>query len=258
MPEAPESKYLALKLKKLVLGKNFTKIISNTKTKRNLPNISKIIDINSKGKIIYIQTKDYYVHMHMGLTGWLIENKPRIYKYVLQFGRKKIYLQDQRRFSKIDIYDKDDHEKELDKIGDCVFCKNFTLESFSNKIKKFKRNISSLLLDQNIFAGIGNYIRNEALYIARISPKRNSKDLNDNEIKKLYHAIKFVIYSNLFDWLKDEIKIPPNLKKLAPKKLSIPYRMRVYARDKDNYGRKITFVKNMNGRKTFYVKSIQK
>lgn len=260
MPEGPEIKYLELMTNKIIINKQFTKITSNTKTTRNLPSKSKIINTGSKGKIMWIQTNKYYVHLHMGLTGWIVEEEPRIYKYILHFGNKKLWIQDQRRFSSVNIYiTEEEHNKALNKTGLCTFCIDFTFDKFVETIRKYKRNISALLLDQKIFAGIGNYIRNDALYVSKISPKRNSKNLTDKELKKLYDSIRYVMYSNLFDWLElNDIKIPTNLQKISPTKLSVPYEMKVYGREKDNNGKTIKFIKNYAGRKTYYVPSIQK
>ena len=254
MPEAPEAKYLELMLRKAVLGKKILKITSNTKTTKNLPKPSKVVDSGSRGKIFWLKTEDYWVHLHMGLTGWLTFWEPKIYKYVLHFDGIDVWLKDQRRFSRIDIFKTDtDHKKALGKIGTCIFCPDFTLEKFKELLGNGKRNISAFLLDQKKLAGVGNYIRNDALYIAGISPKRKINDLTDTEKKKLYEAIMFVIYSSLKTWLEDEnIPIPSRLSKLAPKRLSVPYRMRVYDREVDQAGRKIK--KEMfAGRKTFWV-----
>ena len=91
MPEGPEVNINAAFLKSKFINKNFTKIISNTKSIRELPNVSKVVDVFSDGKFIIIQTNDYYVYIHFGITGWFTQDKPRIYKYILQFENSKIY-----------------------------------------------------------------------------------------------------------------------------------------------------------------------
>lgn len=264
MPEGPEAKYLELFLRNKILGYQFDKIVSNTKTIRKLPQKSKVIDTGCKGKILWLRTKDYWVHLHMGLSGWLVEEKPRIYKYVLYFKKGKqekvFYLSDRRRFSRIDIHQKLlDHNKSLEKLGICLFCPQFTLDNFLSQIGNSSRNVSAFLLDQTKIAGIGNYIRNDALYIARINPRRKLSTLSSTEIKKLYNAIKFIVFSNLLTWLDDEnLKTPSLINKLSPKKVSVPYRMRVYGREVDQAGRKVKFVKSIAGRRTYFVPQIQK
>ncbi len=260
MPEGPEIKYLELLLNDLVYNKTFLNITSNTKTIKNIPSKSKVIDTGSKGKVLWLQTKHYYVHIRMGLTGWIVDQEPKIYKYILHFNGINLWLKDRRRFSSINIFlTKEDHIKELDKLGIDILTKDFTLDIFKEKVSNSKRNISALLLDQKIFSGIGNYIRNDVLYIAKILPQRNSKTLTNKEIEDLYNAIRFVSYSNIIDWLRsNSLKIPKEIKNSKPKNLLVPYEMFVYGKDKDKFNNKIKYDKSIAGRKTYYVTNIQK
>lgn len=67
---------------------------------------------------------------------------------------------------------------------------DFTLEYFKEKVKKRDKNIKTLLLDQDVVAGIGNIYADEILHAARINPSRRARSLNDDELKKLYDSIK--------------------------------------------------------------------
>lgn len=258
MPEGPEILISSAFLKQFVKGKNFTKITSNTKTKRNLPKKSKVINIYSYGKLIIIQTKDYFVHVHFGITGWLVRKKPRIYKYILHFGNYKFYLQDTRRFSSIKILNEKKHNDELNKLGIDILSENFTLNNFIKLTQNKKQNICSFLLDQKKLPGLGNYIKNEVLYLSKVSPLRKVSDLSNSEIKKIYNNIRFVSFSNVVDWFNEyEINLPKNIKKLLPKKLKVPYEYYVYEREYDDKNNKVIFNKTHCGRRTFYVEEIQ-
>ena len=72
----------------------------------------------------------------------------------------------------------------------------------SNAIKKIqaegKAFICDLLLDQNIFSGVGNIIKNEALYRARIHPLSTTANLPLSKLKLLIMETR--AYS--FDFLK--------------------------------------------------------
>ena len=259
MPEGPEACILANYLRYSIKNKNFTSITSNTKTTRNLPKESKVLDVYSKGKVIIIKTEDYYIHIHLGITGWLLDDKPKIYKYILHFENRDFYLGDTRRFSSIKILNnEEDNNKELNKTGVDILSENFTIEYFKNKIKSKKANICAVLLDQKIFAGLGNYIKNDALYLAKISPKRKTNAIEDQELDLLFEKIKFVTFSNLYDWFDSyELKVPKKIKELKPEKIKKNYKFYVYNREKDNKGNPVTYIKNLCGRRTFYVESIQ-
>lgn len=259
MPESPEIFYLKEKIKKKIKNKKILELISNTKTKVNLPKPSKVIDVDSKGKILWIETQDYYIHFHMMISGWLVFEEPRIYKYKFVFDNTDIYIDDRRRFSKVKIFKtKKDHLDDINKLGIDLLRTNITEKHFSDIILSYDKNISALLLDQTIFSGIGNYIRNEALYLAHIHPKRKASSLNDKEINKLYEKLKYVIFSNLYEMLKDDkLDIPKDIKSIAPKNLQYPYKYRVYEKEKDPYGNKVSFG-IIAGRKTYFVSKIQK
>lgn len=258
MPEGPEILINSAFLNEIVKSKNFTKITSNTKTKRDLPKKSKVINISSYGKVIIIQTNDYYVHVHFSITGWLVRRKPRIYKYILHFGNYKFYLQDTRRFSSIKILNENKHKTELDKLGIDILTENFTFKHFMQLTENKKQNICSFLLDQKKFAGLGNYIKNEVLYLSKISPFRKVNNLSKLELKRIYNNIKFVSFSNVVEWFNEyEINIPNKIKKLLPKRLKVPYEYYVFEREYDNKNNKVIFNKTHCGRRTFYVKEIQ-
>ncbi|MEL6179564.1 MAG: DNA-formamidopyrimidine glycosylase family protein, partial [Myxococcota bacterium] len=52
-----------------------------------------------------------------------------------------------------------------------------------------RRAIKVALLDQAVIAGVGNIIASESLWSARIHPGRSSRELNDDELRRLGEAI---------------------------------------------------------------------
>lgn len=75
-------------------------------------------------------------------------------------------------------------------LGPEPFGEEFTLEYFKKAVKERKKNIKTLLLDQDVVAGIGNIYADEILHAAGINPARPAESLNGNELEKLYHSIK--------------------------------------------------------------------
>ena len=54
------------------------------------------------------------------------------------------------------------------------------------RLKKRKKAIKAILLDQSLFAGIGNWLADEILFQSRISPHHLASDLSMAQIKKLH------------------------------------------------------------------------
>ncbi len=65
-----------------------------------------------------------------------------------------------------------------------------------NRFKALLREKSSMiktaLMNQNLISGIGNVYADEILFHSRIHPKKNTKELSDIQIKKLYNNMKKV------------------------------------------------------------------
>jgi formamidopyrimidine-DNA glycosylase len=53
-----------------------------------------------------------------------------------------------------------------------------------------KGTIKPLLLNQSFLAGVGNIYADEALWLARIDPRRQASTLNRDEVEALYEAIR--------------------------------------------------------------------
>ncbi|MCA9947498.1 MAG: hypothetical protein KC449_28660, partial [Anaerolineales bacterium] len=51
-----------------------------------------------------------------------------------------------------------------------------------------RRRLTSLLLDQGFLAGLGNYLRSEVLFVARVHPDLRPMDCTDTQIEALAEA----------------------------------------------------------------------
>ena len=266
MPEAPEVKYLSLYLQHELIKPQpyrctFIKIDSNTKSVVDLPECVKVMDITTYGKVMTIETvasdlSPIYINIHLGLTGWLRKSKPKIYKYVLNFKlendaetiKKKFYLSDTRRFSKIWITN-----EPIDKTVIEIFDPKFTKDLFYETLRAKKKNICAALLDQKLFVGIGNYIKNDALFQSRISPFKRCNELTKHQLYCLHKNILIISYSSLFSQCGYRCI---DVHSIDDTQLMIPYRFIVY--DQTMYqNEQVTFVRHF-GRKTYYVESLQK
>ena len=67
------------------------------------------------------------------------------------------------------IEPENDHNKIISKLGIDIFERDFTLNNFKNIINSKNVILASLLLKQDIMCGIGNYIKNECLYMTNLN-----------------------------------------------------------------------------------------
>lgn len=85
----------------------------------------------------------------------------------------------------------------LDELGPEPLEPEFTYECFLGRLHRRTGMIKPLLLDQKVIAGIGNVYADEALFRARIHPKRKANTLKEAELKRLYTAIGEVLRAGI-------------------------------------------------------------
>ena len=118
--------------------------------------------------------------------------------------------------------------------------------------------LAGYLLKQEYFCGIGNYIKNEVLYMGSLKAKIKTSELNEDQINKLYHNILFVAYSNLIEMLKNsnvEKYLDKSKSRFMPNKLEIPYHYKIYGRETTDDGKKVFKIK-VSGRDTYCIKEL--
>ncbi len=107
----------------------------------------------------------------------------------------RIVFTDHRRFGLMTLAD-------TDKLGEHKLFKGLGPEPLSDEfdaahlaaaLRGKKTPIKSALLDQRVIAGIGNIYACEALYHARISPKRLAGSISRERVRALAQAIKKVL-----------------------------------------------------------------
>jgi formamidopyrimidine-DNA glycosylase len=111
---------------------------------------------------------------------------------------------DVRKFAKIVL---DDTQKinalsEIKKLGVDALSQQFTFAKFSEILNRNSakgrsafggKTIGSVLMNQELIAGIGNIYRSEILYAANVLPHRKISSLKRDEIKKIYKHIAVIL-----------------------------------------------------------------
>ena len=193
MPELPEVEITKEKLKKLINKKiigfwtDLPKAILNLKKNSISKDIlnQKIKDIKRKGKAVLIYLKknknekilpSKYVHLKILLN-----------------DKSELWFEDQRKFGTIWYGSEKDvlNQKYFKNLGKDA--KNINFNDFYKIISEKNASIKSALLNQKNLSGLGNAYSDEALWLSKIHPKQITKNLNKNEIKKLWKAIKMVL-----------------------------------------------------------------
>lgn len=187
MPEGPSILFLKNKIQRYK-GKTVSEASGYNEMDKSKMTNNKLLDIETYGKNLLFVFKDFFVGVHLGLFGSMLVNKRKKVNasFALHFGDSEInfYVAKTKLYegkpSDIFNFKTDILKKEFDP--------EFILEEL--KTKHDNEMIGDVLMDQNLFAGVGNIIRIEALYHAKIHPESLVKQIPE---KKLIFLLKMII-----------------------------------------------------------------
>ena len=119
--------------------------------------------------------------------------------------------------------------------------------------KSQTKTLAGILMNQKKFCGIGNYLKSEILYAAKLSPHRTLESLTSDDITTLFHQSKKIIqasYDNGGGSAGD-------FSDLNKKKGSYKFQFQVYGRTHDPLGNKVKKETTQDKRTTHWVPTVQ-
>ncbi len=149
------------------------------------------------GKYLLIKIDPQYLIMHFGMTGDLeyFENatdEPKYTKVLFQFtnGHFLSYIS-QRMFGHLDLTNSLEDFLDKKNLGPDAY--KMSYDDYKTTLGRRSAIMKSALLNQSIFAGIGNIYSDEILFQSKLNPKRKINTLDENELKELFQNIKKVL-----------------------------------------------------------------
>lgn len=225
MPELPEVETVRRGLQKLIVNKIIRTVSSDNP--RSFPNSAidvdnflinaGVIGVRRRAKVLMIDlSTEYTLVIHLKMTGQLVfvdktsrfgaghpndslvNNLPdKSTRVTFEFtDGSHLYFNDQRKFGWVRLLPTIEvpNIDFMKKVGPEPLEDNFTLDNFISRFKRRARtNIKAALLDQTVIAGVGNIYADEALWGAKIHPKRLVSSISDYEFSKLYDEVRSVM-----------------------------------------------------------------
>lgn len=272
MPEAAEVKIIVDGLKELlidkiivkveVLGGKFNKLpIKGLEDLQTLLPVS-LKQVECKGKLIYgtltnTNKGSIYLWSSLGMSGFWTskELKHNHFVFITDTG-ERIYYNDARRFGNLLFVKREELVEKLEVLGVDILGDSYPgiQDVVLEKFKRYpKRNICQALMNQEVLSGVGNYIKAEALYKAKISPWKTISELTDKQILNLYKHCSniakeaYLLKGNSFKSFKD---VEGNTGGYSDKLI-------VYKRETDPHGNKIIKEETPDGRNTYWCPKVQ-
>lgn len=140
-----------------------------------------------------------WLTLHFGMTGALHfvpgpDQEPPYTRVRLDFkGDGCLAYTNKRMLGRVGLTDDAGDFIAEEKLGPDALDRRFDLAAFKAAVGGAKRDIKSVLMDQEIIAGIGNIYSDEILFAARLDPATRADTLSPNEIKQLYAAMRKVL-----------------------------------------------------------------
>ena len=208
MPELPEVEILARHLRPLLTGKIIRTVevrrekvlypTSLTRFKKILRG-AKFLGLQRRGKYLLFELrplnsrKNFFLLGHLGMTGRMYlasksEPLPKHAAVIFNLGRRNFIYEDTRYFGRLTL-----DISAAEKLGPEPWDKIFSPEQFREKLKNSRQPVKMKLLDQSLVAGVGNIYASEALFRARISPRRPARKISAAGAEKLLAAIRAVL-----------------------------------------------------------------
>lgn len=197
MPEGPS----IVILKESLLPFKGKKIVSASgNSKIDIPKLEglKIVDFKSWGKHFLICFKGFYLRIHLLMFGTyrINERKDAPPRLSIQFknGEVNFYT---CSIKLIENQVNEDYDWETD-----VLNKEWNAKKAQKVLKaQPKINVCDALLDQSIFSGVGNIIKNEVLFRIKVHPDSIIGNLPPKKLKELINQTSTYSYE-FYEWKK--------------------------------------------------------
>jgi formamidopyrimidine-DNA glycosylase len=140
-----------------------------------------------------------WLGIHLGMTGRLeagdAEREPTPYdhfKLTMKNGRELVFV-DPRQFGRVQFWDEPGVPAWWAKIPSPILSQEFTVKKLTNYLKRRQRApIKAVLLQQEAFPGIGNWMADEVLWRAGFHPAALAGKFGPLAMKKLHRTLKEV------------------------------------------------------------------
>ena len=207
MPELPEVETISRDLRQELVGRSITGAVVAWEGCVDRPSADafceqivgqRIEKVGRRGKfLVFTLSGGKHLLAHLRMTGSLLLKRasepwgPHA-RLALQLddGRELRFV-DVRKFAR--LYLVEQSEEVVGDLGPEPLREGSSLSHFRNLFRNRRGMVKPLLLNQRFIAGLGNIYVDEALFRAKIHPRRRADSLTAKELGRLYEAIRGVL-----------------------------------------------------------------
>jgi formamidopyrimidine-DNA glycosylase len=213
MPELPEVEAVRRALHPLVAGKRIARcsVVHPIAVRPHSPGAfsravagQTILSVRRRAKYLLLELDRGWLVVHFMLDGQLTlmppaERAPHSCVRLALESRSQSVLGfvDPRHFGRMRYTDSLERMPGLRRLGVEPLSSRFTTTALAGLLRASHRPLKLFLMDQSRIAGLGNIYSGEALWRARLSPRRPAHRLAPREIRALHKAIVAVLRAAL-------------------------------------------------------------
>lgn len=156
-------------------------------------------DAHGKKLLFYLQRESkVWLGLHLGMTGklWVapVGYEAQKHDHLVLFQRDRVLVfSDSRQFGGVELAVGEDAPAWWRELPPAILSPEFTEEHLTRFLQRHRRPaIKGVLLMQEGFPGLGNWMADEILWRAGIKPVRPAGSLSAGEREALFQAVRFV------------------------------------------------------------------
>lgn len=183
---------------------------------RTLPG-ARLLSSEARGKqMVFRFSKGAWIGIHLGMTGELRREPPRYTSgkhdhFILRLRKQTLVFADARQFGRVLFHRGEAAPEWWSRLPPALNSQSFTFERMVTFLRRHtKAPIKAVLLRQEGFPGIGNWMADEILWRAKIHPALPTGQIAAREARELWRAIQFVCRGALRIVSKDYSDPPPS------------------------------------------------
>jgi formamidopyrimidine-DNA glycosylase len=206
MPELPEVETIRRELAPHVVGRSLGEAWAFPHPKF-LPALdaagATVVGVDRRGKYLLLGLHDTReLVIHLGMTGSLRivpggsgPEDPYLRAWWELDDGDRLEFRDVRRFGRLAVVDAGQYQGTLGVQGPDALDPTLTAEDLWRSLRASRRAVKTQLLSQRPLAGVGNIYADEALWLARIHPRRRS--VSRRQAAELLDALRQVLIAGL-------------------------------------------------------------
>jgi formamidopyrimidine-DNA glycosylase len=248
MPELAEVEFFRRRWAEAATGERVVRVLTHDQKKllrkldapkfRRALTGAKLLSSETAAKqMLFHFSGDVWLGIHLGMSGELSVAKPdhapgKHDHLVIVTTRHALVFNDPRMFGSVDFHLGKEPPSWWSKIAPAILSKTFTVDAVAAFLRRRSRApIKAVLLMQERFPGVGNWMADEILWRAAIHPRRLAGSLTPTEVKTLWRACRNVCRQALVAIAGRGRKLPRDLNVNIPRTWLFTHRWRPGGRD---------------------------